>query len=72
MITAKSLAYPSSTDAEIREELATKLRELADCYGKAADAAMNRGDRHAVYECVSREREAHNRAHRIEKGYVRF
>lgn len=67
-----SVAYPAATDARIREELAAKLRELAECYGKAADAAMDRGDRHTVYECVAREREAHNRAHRIEKGYIRF
>lgn len=67
-----SVAYAESSDAQIREELAAKLRDLAECYGRAADNAMARGDRHAVYDCVSRERESHNRAQRIEKGYVRF
>lgn len=70
MITTK--APHSPTDAEVREELAAKLRELAECYGKAADAAMRRGDRQAVYDCVYREREAHKRANRLENGYIRF
>lgn len=67
-----SVAYSESSDAQIREELAGQLRELSECYGRAAEAAMARQDRHTVYECVKREREAHARAHRIEKGYVRF
>lgn len=67
-----SIAYPQSSDASAREELATKLHELGECYAKLANLAMARDDRHGVYECVAREREAHNRAHRVEKGYVRF
>jgi hypothetical protein len=72
-VSAKSsVAYPASSDAEAREELATKLRELAGCYGKLAERAMAQGDRHSVYDCVSREREAHNRANRVERGFIRF
>ena len=67
-----SIAYTQSTDAAAREELSAKLHELGECYAKLANLAMAREDRHGVYECVAREREAHNRAFRVEKGYVRF
>lgn len=71
-VSVASVAYPDSTDARDREELAQKLRELAECYAKLAERAMSRGDRHGVYDCVAKERESHMRASRVEKGYVRF
>ena len=72
MIVKAAAARPQPTDATTREKLVAKLRELADCYGELAEAAMARDDRHGVYECVKLEREAHNRAHRVEKGHIRF
>jgi hypothetical protein len=67
-----TIAYPASTDAQDRETLAAKLHELGECYGKIAESAMRRKDRYAVFEAVKAEREAHNRAYRVEKGLVRF
>lgn len=71
-VSVASVAYPDSTDAQARADLAQKLRELAECYANLAERAMSRGDRHGVYDCVVKERESHARAHRVEKGYVRF
>lgn len=69
---AAKVAYPESSDANSRDELANKLRELADCYGKIAEAALRRGDRHSVYEAVKAERESLAKADRVERGHVRF
>ena len=72
MVNKVSVTFPESTDAEIREELTAVLTQLAEIYVKAAENAMRREDRFAVYESVKLERAAREAARKASLGLTRF
>ena len=67
-----SVSYPESPDEELRRELAVALEALATVYGKIAEKALRRKDRHAVYNAVKQERAAYEAARKAALGLTRF
>lgn len=72
MQTKTSIAYPENSTSALRGELAEALTRLAEIYGKAGEMAMARGDRHAVFIAVQKERAAHELARKAALGLVGF
>ena len=71
-VSVAPVAYPHSSDAELRAQMVEAYGKLATLYARAAESAMERQDRFAVCDAVAQEKACHNKIHRIEKGYIRF
>ena len=66
------VSYPESTDEDLQQELVVALETLATVYGKIAENALRRKDRHAVYNAVKQERAAYEAARKAAIGHTRF